>query len=128
MFDMGFLELMMIAIVGLIVMGPEKLPSAIRTVMMLTQKVRRAVDGLRYELEREVGADELRQQIKNHEITKSIDEARNSIESEVNNIHKQTQHMQQQMKEELLQESQSIEPQVEQSINNTTPESPKQNT
>lgn len=124
MFDMGFLELMMIAIVGLIVMGPEKLPGAIRTVMMLMQKVRRTVDGLRYELEREIGADELRQQMKNHEITKSIDEARYSIENEVDNFQKQTQQMQQQIEEDLLQEAQSIEQNVEQNINTTS----KQNT
>lgn len=97
MFDMGFLELMMIAIVSLIVMGPEKLPGAIRTVMALIHKIRSTAEGLRYELEREIGAEELRQELKNNDIAKSIDEARSAIEDDLDHLQQNADHIQQEL-------------------------------
>ena len=41
MFDIGFAELLLIAVVGLLVIGPERLPSAIRTTSLWLGRLRR---------------------------------------------------------------------------------------
>ena len=51
MFDIGFLELMVVAILGLLVLGPERLPVAARSVGLLFGKVRRTVNNVQDELE-----------------------------------------------------------------------------
>lgn len=58
MFDIGFSELVLVAIVALLVLGPEKLPHTIRMVAAYTGRIKRAVNQLKYELESEVEAQE----------------------------------------------------------------------
>ena len=60
MFDIGFSELLVIAIVALIVIGPEKLPKVARTVGHLLGKAQRYVTDLKTEINREMEIDELR--------------------------------------------------------------------
>jgi len=42
MFDMGFTELLLVGIVGLLVIGPERLPGTIRTTMVWVNRIRRS--------------------------------------------------------------------------------------
>jgi sec-independent protein translocase protein TatB len=64
MFDIGFWELSVIAVVALIVVGPEELPSLIRNVTAGVRKVRRTVNAIRTDLDHELRrADELKQLI-----------------------------------------------------------------
>lgn len=58
MVDIGFSELVLVAVVALLVLGPEKLPHTIRMVAAYTGRIRRAVNQLKYELESEVEAQE----------------------------------------------------------------------
>ena len=60
MFDVSFIELMIIGIVGLLVLGPEKLPVAARTVGGFVRRARASWNSVRGEFEREIAADELR--------------------------------------------------------------------
>lgn len=71
MFDIGFSELVLVAIVALLVLGPEKLPHTIRMVAAYTGRIKRAVNQLKYELESEVEAQErkLRLQKENNTIS-----------------------------------------------------------
>lgn len=71
MFDIGFSELVLVAIVALLVLGPEKLPHTIRMVAAYTGRIKRAVNQLKYELESEVEAQErkLRLQKENNAIS-----------------------------------------------------------
>lgn len=64
MFDIGFLELMVVAVLGLLVLGPERLPVAARSLGLLFGKVRRTVNNVQDELERQVRAEELREKLK----------------------------------------------------------------
>jgi sec-independent protein translocase protein TatB len=64
MFDIGFSELLVIAILGLLVLGPEKLPGAARTLGLLVGRVRRTMNNFQDELERQVRAEELREKLK----------------------------------------------------------------
>jgi sec-independent protein translocase protein TatB len=60
MFDVGFSELALIALVALIVLGPEKLPGVARTVGALVRRARSRWHNETGDIERELAADELR--------------------------------------------------------------------
>ncbi len=60
MFDIGFWELLLIAIVSLLVAGPEKLPGLVRDVGRWTTKLRRYVMQAKYEFEQQLRIDEVR--------------------------------------------------------------------
>ena len=62
MFDIGFPELVVISVVALLVIGPEKLPETIRTISLWIGRIQRSFASIRREIESEIGADEIRQQ------------------------------------------------------------------
>ena len=64
MFDIGFAELLVVGVLGLIVLGPERLPKAARTLGLLLGRVRRTMSGIQQEIEREVRAQELQEKLK----------------------------------------------------------------
>jgi len=61
MFDVGFFELLMIAVVALLVVGPERLPKLARTAGMWLGRGRRFLNSVKQDIDREMKADELRQ-------------------------------------------------------------------
>ena len=63
MFDIGFLELAIIAVVGLIVIGPERLPEVARTVGTWVGRFRRFVTSVKSDIDRELRQDEIRKAI-----------------------------------------------------------------
>lgn len=79
MFDIGFLELVLISIVGLLVLGPERLPVAIRTVGLYVGKLRRSFNSVRAEIERELKNDEIRRGLQDQEVIKQLREAEQEI-------------------------------------------------
>lgn len=60
MFDLGFSELMVIALVALIVIGPERLPRVARTMGHLAGRLQRYVADVKADISREVELDELK--------------------------------------------------------------------
>lgn len=60
MFDIGFSEFVLIGVVALIVLGPERLPGAARTVGALLRRARNSWANVRNEVERELAAEELK--------------------------------------------------------------------
>lgn len=58
MFDIGFWELMVIAIIALLVVGPEKLPKLAHDAGRWTAKLKRFINNTRRELQRELKLDE----------------------------------------------------------------------
>ncbi|MGH1460560.1 MAG: Sec-independent protein translocase protein TatB [Neptuniibacter sp.] len=60
MFDIGFAELLIIAVVALIVLGPDKLPAAIKTVGMWVGRIRRTVSSIQSEISEELRIDEMK--------------------------------------------------------------------
>lgn len=81
MFDIGFSELLLVAIVGLLVLGPERLPTAVRTTSLWIGRLRRQFTEIRTEVEREIGADEIRAQLRNEEIMDQLRESQEVLES-----------------------------------------------
>ncbi|MBF0470592.1 MAG: twin-arginine translocase subunit TatB [Gammaproteobacteria bacterium] len=61
MFDIGFWELTLIAVVALVVIGPERLPGFVRTTGRWVGKVRGFVTSMKREIDREIKADELKE-------------------------------------------------------------------
>jgi sec-independent protein translocase protein TatB len=68
MFDIGFTELLLIGLVALVVLGPERLPGAIRTAGLWIGRLKRSASAIKEQVEREVGADEIRRQLHNEQI------------------------------------------------------------
>jgi sec-independent protein translocase protein TatB len=64
MFDVGFSELLLIGFVALIVLGPERLPKAARFAGLWVRKARAQWYAVRAELESELAAEELRNEIR----------------------------------------------------------------
>ena len=60
MFDVGFTELMLIALVGLIVIGPERLPKVARTVGHLLGRLQRYVGDVKSDISREMQIEDLK--------------------------------------------------------------------
>ncbi|TDJ39605.1 MAG: twin-arginine translocase subunit TatB [Gammaproteobacteria bacterium] len=81
MFDVGFPELVLIAVVGLLVIGPERLPETLRTLGLWLGRMRRSFAKVKSEIEKEIGMDEVRRQLHNE----SVMEEMKRIEAEVRN-------------------------------------------
>jgi sec-independent protein translocase protein TatB len=79
MFDIGFPELMLVAVVGLLVIGPDRLPETLRTLGLWLGRMRRSFLSVKTEIEKEIGMDEVRRQLHNE----SIMEEMKRIEDEV---------------------------------------------
>lgn len=79
MFDIGFAELLIIMVVGLLVLGPDQLPGAVRTAGLWFGRFKRGVSDIRSDLEREIGADEIRQQLNEERILKDLEKSKNSL-------------------------------------------------
>lgn len=60
MFDISFSEILLIAIVALVVIGPERLPRVARTLGLLTGRMQRYVSTVKADIDRELRLEELR--------------------------------------------------------------------
>ena len=60
MFDVGFWEIAIIALIALIILGPERLPRAARTVGLWVGKARRTLSEVKRDIDRELDASELK--------------------------------------------------------------------
>jgi sec-independent protein translocase protein TatB len=77
MFDIGFTELMVVGVVALIVIGPERLPGVARTVGHLAGRLQRYVADVKSDISREMEFDELRK------MRDSMQEAATEVENTV---------------------------------------------
>lgn len=87
MFDIGFWELVVIGVVALVVIGPERLPDVARTVGKYVGRMRRFVAKVRDDIDREIRQEEIRQALKRNadldEIKNIINDSRYTVEEEV---------------------------------------------
>ena len=80
MFDVGFSELIVIALVALIVIGPERLPRVARTVGALLGRAQRYVNDVKADIQREVDLEELKN------LKSTFEDAANSVEQSVTQV------------------------------------------
>ena len=84
MFGMGFTEILMIAIVAIIFLGPEKLPQFLIDIAKFFKSVKRAINDAKTNLEREVQISELKEEaLEYKEKFKSVAEEMGSITAEL---------------------------------------------
>lgn len=81
--DIGFLEFLLVMIVGLLVLGPERMPEVARKAIYWWGRAKRTINDTREEIEREIGADDIRRQLHNENIMKSLGESKAAIEATV---------------------------------------------
>lgn len=89
MFDIGFSELMVIALVGLIVIGPERLPKVARTVGHLLGRLQRYVSDVKSDISREMQLEELKKlqvqvQEQARDLDRQINDQMKTVETELN--------------------------------------------
>ena len=88
--EMSFIELVMIGVVALVVLGPEKLPGAIRTVSLWIGRLRRSFNNIKQDIEREIGADDIRRQLRNEAILDKFKSTKNQVTDTMNMVKKET--------------------------------------
>ncbi len=83
MFDVGFAELLLLSLIGLLVLGPERLPRVARTLGGLARKARSSWTNLKYSIEAELRAEELKEPLKHFkdEIKSTTDKVKSGFNS-----------------------------------------------
>src|SRR6266446_4971211 len=81
MFDIGFSELLVIGVVAMIVIGPQKLPRVARTVGHLLGRMQRYVSDVKADINREIELEELRKMRDSME--KAASEMQSSVDAEL---------------------------------------------
>jgi sec-independent protein translocase protein TatB len=119
MFDIGFWELSLIGIIGLVVLGPERLPVAIRTVRGWISGVKKFSDGVKTELTEELRIQELHANLKKAEqsdmknLSPEIAESIKSLQEAADMVNKPYQKVSESMddlaKEEAIPSNVSVE-------------------
>ncbi len=94
MFDIGFSEIVVIAVVALIVIGPERLPKVARTLGHMFGRLQRYVNEVKADISREMELDELRKlqsqvQSAARDIEQSVSGAAREVESGVRSVEKE---------------------------------------
>ncbi|HEY6130680.1 MAG TPA: Sec-independent protein translocase protein TatB [Halioglobus sp.] len=64
MFDIGFSELILIGIVALLVIGPERLPETVRTAMVWLNRIRRGFNEIKQEVQQELHNDTVMRELR----------------------------------------------------------------
>lgn len=77
MFELSFAEVAVVALVALIVLGPQRLPGAARTVGALLRRARNAATSLKADIERELAADELKRSL--HDTGAAVQSTRDAV-------------------------------------------------
>jgi sec-independent protein translocase protein TatB len=104
MTGIGFFELLLIGVVGLLILGPDKLPGALRTAALWIGRFRRSFDNIKRDIEKEVGADEIRRQLRNEAIMEKFNESKKKFDDTIESARKQSDSVKQSLdlKQQIL--------------------------
>ena len=78
--------MLLVAVIGLLVLGPERLPVAVRSASLWIGRLRRQFNQIRSEIEREIGADEIRTQLHNESILQDLRESRAALQESAREV------------------------------------------
>ncbi len=91
MFDIGFWELLVVGVLALLILGPERLPGAMRSTINTIRSVRNVATGFKQEVEHQLHVHELHENLKkaeqqglkdlSPELEQSVDELKKAAES-----------------------------------------------
>ena len=78
--DIGLQELFLISVMALIILGPERLPSTMKQIMIWASKIKNSFNSIKKEFENELNLDGIKQQIHNEKILKELGEPLEQLE------------------------------------------------
>ena len=73
MFQIGFLEIAIILILGLLIIGPKRLPDLIKTILKFYKKVQKQISNLKSDLEEDIGTEEIKKDVFNEMRMEELD-------------------------------------------------------
>jgi sec-independent protein translocase protein TatB len=88
--NIGFTELVLLGVIALVVLGPEKLPGAIRTASLWIGRLKRSFNSIKTDIEREIGADEIRRQLRNEAIMEKFKATKAQVDDAMSTVRKTT--------------------------------------
>ena len=97
MFDIGFAELLLLAVISLLVLGPERLPAAVRFTGLWLGRIRRSFQQVKTELERELNTAELKQERHNRSIMNQLDDTRDDMSDNLEQVRSSLQDLEYQL-------------------------------
>ena len=114
MFDLGFWELMLIGVVALLVVGPERLPGLARTAGQWLGRLRRFVRNVKQDIDQELAAEELQKTLSQQagipELEEIIEETKGAVNEVKNILGSGGQPQQSSMSEDQLPDSKNKQP------------------
>ena len=111
MFDIGFSELVLLMLVGLVVLGPKRLPVAIRTVMGWVKTIRGLAANVQNELKQELKLQELQDSIKKAEQL-NLKQLSPDLSKTVEELKEQAQKMRAELEEKAAAAGTTVEEQI----------------
>ena len=84
--DFGSLEMLLILVVTLLVIGPEKLPETLRTLRLWFGRMSRSNHSVKSEIEKEIGMDDIRRQLHNESVMKEMRRIEEEVKSAVDPV------------------------------------------
>ncbi|MDO4643047.1 MAG: Sec-independent protein translocase protein TatB [Cardiobacteriaceae bacterium] len=99
MFEIGFWELVVIGVIGIVVIGPERLPEVARSLLLIIRKIRRTFSDVRADIERELDLDDMRKMLRDADMDAHIKKLNDNIMS----LDKQAREIGNHIKEDLEQ-------------------------
>ena len=78
--DIGLQELFLISVMALIILGPERLPSTMKQIMIWASKIKNSFNSIKKEFENEIDLDGIQQQIHNEKILNQLGEPIEQLE------------------------------------------------
>ena len=81
MFDIGFSEILIVATLTLVIMGPKRLPETVKTITLWLGRIRNFINSAKVDIENEVGIDEIKKQLHNEKIMNEIEKSKRELNS-----------------------------------------------
>ncbi len=113
---MSFWELLVVLVVGLLVVGPERLPEAIRSAILWFGRFKRAIHDTRAEFEQQLGVDDIRRELHNEKVLQSL--------KAMEKAHKKAASEAERLEDCVKQEAKKIEHQITPPVKTDTPSQP----
>lgn len=86
--SIGIQEVFLISLMALMILGPERLPVALKNILSFSKKIKRSFNKIKADLEREVNINEITQEIHNEQILKELGEPVEQLKKNTADIEK----------------------------------------
>lgn len=83
MIDIGFTELLLVAVIALVVLGPERLPQAIKMIVYWIRKTKRTFQTVKDDFEQNIGIDDINQKIHNEKVMEVLRNTQDQLQTNI---------------------------------------------